>query len=430
MGNESESSEFHSSISKTNDIILGVVYSVFGLLSLMGNSMLLLVAYRKRSILKLAEFFIVNLAVSDLGMTGTLFPLAIPSLFAHRWLFDRVTCKYYAFCGVLFGLCSLTNLTVLSSVCCMKVCYPSYGNKFSSSHSRILLLCVWAYASVFAAAPLAGWGSYGPEPYGTACCIDWKASNQEHTAITYIVSLFVFCYIIPCILIMISYTFILLTVMGSRKAVQQHLSPQNKGSSIHSLIIKLSVAVCIGFLLAWTPYAVVAMWATFGDARSVPPLAFALAAVFAKSSTLYNPMVYLLLKPNFLNVVIKDLSVFQTVCAVTCGTCKTPAKRDQCIHRDVRSSKKLATPFMENYGTSQSCVDAFECFSNYQQCCHLEQTDVRQPIGLSLVKTQTGSDASPSSVHLVVHSSTSRSMIETTEVTAGSLPPECMKHFL
>ncbi|XP_075032568.1 opsin-5-like [Mixophyes fleayi] len=430
MGNESQSSEFHSSISKTNDIILGVVYSLFGLCSLMGNSMLLLVAYRKRSMLKPAEYFIVNLAISDLGMTGTLFPLAIPSLFAHRWLFDRLTCTYYAFCGVLFGLCSLTNLTVLSSVCCMKVCYPSYGNKFSSSHSRILLLCVWAYAFVFATAPLADWGSYGPEPYGTACCIDWKASSQEHTAIAYIVSLFVFCYLIPCTLIMISYTLILLTVKGARKAVQQHLSPQNKGSSIHSLIIKLSVAVCIGFLLAWTPYAVVAMWAALGDARHVPPMAFALAAVFAKSSTLYNPLVYLLLKPNFLNVVTKDLSAFQTVWTVIRGICRTPVKRSQCIHKDVRSSTKLASPFIENHGTCQSCVDAFECFSKYPRCCNLEQMDVKQPVGLALVKTQTGNVTSPTSVHLVVYSSTSRSTMETIEVTAGTLPPDCMKDFL
>lgn len=420
MGNGSNTSEFHSSISKTNDIILGVVYTLFGIFSLSGNSMLLLVAYRKRSMLKPAEFFIVNLAISDLGMTATLFPLAIPSLFAHRWLFDKVTCKYYAFCGVFFGLCSLTNLTVLSSVCCMKVCYPAYGNKFSSTHSRVLLLCVWVYAFVFATAPLAEWGSYGPEPYGTACCIDWKASNREHRAMSYVVSLFVLCYILPCTLILISYTLILLTVKGARRAVKQHLSPQNKGSNVHSLIIKLSVAVCIGFLLAWTPYAIVAMWATFGDDRRVPAIAFALAAVFAKSSTLYNPVVYLLLKPNFLNVVTKDLSVFQAVCAMVCGICRTPVKQAPCIHQDVRS------PFME----SRCCDETIECFGNYRQCCSLGQMDMSHQAGLTEGKTQPANAVSASSVHLVVHSSRTKSTQETVEITTESLPPDCMKGFL
>lgn len=44
-----------------------------------------------------------------------------------RWLFGELVCQLYAMCGVLFGLCSLTNLTALSSVCCLKVCHPNHG---------------------------------------------------------------------------------------------------------------------------------------------------------------------------------------------------------------------------------------------------------------------------------------------------------------
>ncbi|GAA6074858.1 opsin 7, group member b, partial [Tachysurus ichikawai] len=52
--------------------------------SLMGNTVLLFVAYQKKSSLKPAEFFIVNLSISDLGMTISLFPFAISSAFSHR----------------------------------------------------------------------------------------------------------------------------------------------------------------------------------------------------------------------------------------------------------------------------------------------------------------------------------------------------------
>ncbi len=45
----------------------------------------------------------------------------------YRWLFGEITCQIYAMCGVLFGLCSLTNLTALSLVCCLKVCFPNHG---------------------------------------------------------------------------------------------------------------------------------------------------------------------------------------------------------------------------------------------------------------------------------------------------------------
>ncbi|MBN3304919.1 OPN5 protein, partial [Amia calva] len=291
-------------------------------------------------------------------MTVTLFPLAIPSAFAHRWLFDEITCLYYAFCGVLFGLCSLTNLTALSSVCCLKVCYPTYGNKFSSSHACLMVVGVWCYASIFAFAPLAKWGHYSPEPYGTACCIDWHAPNEELSAMTYIIFLFAFCYVLPCTIIFMSYTFILLTVRGSRQAVQQHVSPQNKTSKAHNLIIKLSIAVCIGFLTAWSPYAVVAMWAAFGESQLVPPMAFALSAIFAKSSTIYNPVVYLLFKPNFRKYLCRDAAQCRRrVYACACCYEERPGQKEAQRNKDVSNSTRLSNGLPENHMVCRHCPD-------------------------------------------------------------------------
>uniref|UniRef100_A0A8C9S538 Opsin 7, group member d n=1 Tax=Scleropages formosus TaxID=113540 RepID=A0A8C9S538_SCLFO len=337
-----------------------------GVLSLLGNGLLLSVAYRKRSSLKPAEFFIINLSISDLCMTVTLFPLATPSAFAHKWLFNEVTCQCYAFCGVLFGLCSLTNLTILSSVCCLKVCFPNYGNKFSSSHACLLVLASWCYAFIFAVGPLAQWGRYGAEPYGTACCINWYAPAVDASAMTYIVSLFLFCYIVPCTVIFVSYAFILLTVRGSRLAVQQHVSPQTKTANAHALIVKLSVAVCIGFLTAWSPYAVVAMWAAFSAPGQVPSISFALAAIFAKSSTTYNPIVYLLFKPNFRKSLCRDTAHFRRhlcpgiVCGNGSGACrspKEPGRTSQRNHGDVSHSTRLSNGLPDNHGACQHCAE-------------------------------------------------------------------------
>uniref|UniRef100_A0A3B3B976 Opsin 7, group member c n=1 Tax=Oryzias melastigma TaxID=30732 RepID=A0A3B3B976_ORYME len=365
MGNASEiSSLFASSISREHDILMGFLYSAFCLLSLVGNCTLLLVAYHKRSTLKPAEFFIINLSISDLGMTLSLFPLAIPSAFSHRYgeLTQRLhvfimTCQLYAMCGVLFGLSSLTNLTALSLVCCLKVCFPNHGNKFSFSHARLLVAGVWCYASVFAVGPLAEWGRYSAEPYGTACCIDWHAPNYELSALSYILCLFIFCYALPCTVIFLSYTFILLTVRGSRQAVQQHVSPQTKTTNAHALIVKLSVAVCIGFLGAWTPYAVVAMWAAFGDATQVPPTAFALAAIFAKSSTIYNPMVYLLCKPNFRECLCRDTSLLRQM--IYRGS-PQPQERfgaNSQRNKDITASTRFSNGQQESYGACLNCTE-------------------------------------------------------------------------
>lgn len=138
MGNASDTSAaFASSIPREYDIFMGSLYSIFckstqhtnlhyldpslwctvcstvqsfffvfcftGILSVMGNCILLLVAYHKRSTLKPAEFFIINLSISDLGMTLSLFPLAIPSAFLHR-------CPQF-FCCCLFFFFTLPTST-------------------------------------------------------------------------------------------------------------------------------------------------------------------------------------------------------------------------------------------------------------------------------------------------------------------------------
>ncbi|XP_058491273.1 opsin 7, group member a [Solea solea] len=383
MGLLDEDLAFRSNIPVPVDITVAVVYFLFGVCSLFGNTMLLYVSYKKKHLLKPAEYFIVNLAVSDLGLTLSLYPMAITSSIYHRWLYGKAMCSVYAFCGMLFGICSLTTLTLLSMVCFVKVCYPLYGNRFNSAHSHLLIACAWVYALLFACSPLAHWGEYGPEPYGTACCIDWTQSNQHSTARSYTVVLFTFCYILPCCAIVASYTGILVTVHTTRKTMERHASRQTQMSSIQTIIVKLSVAVCISFFAAWSPYAVVSMWAAFGHIDNIPPLAFAMPAMFAKSSTIYNPIIYLMLRPTFRRMMHRDMGALCHVCLRGCFCSQSPAKC--CTRTEIRvrlrtilrptnqtpSSNSGAQPPMvlSKDHSCDKCEDAFECFKNYPQMC-------------------------------------------------------------
>ncbi|XP_078120851.1 opsin 7, group member a [Sander vitreus] len=376
---------FHSNIPVPLDITVAVVYSVFGVCSLFGNSTLLYVSYKKKHLLKPAEYFIINLAISDLGLTLSLYPMAITSSFYHRWLYGKTVCSIYAFCGMLFGLCSLTTLTLLSMVCFVKVCHPLYGNRFNSLHGRLLIAFAWVYSLLFACSPLAHWGKYGPEPYGTACCIDWRLSNQHSTARSYTLALFLFSYIIPCCIILASYTSILVTVHASRKNMEQHAMRQTHIISSQTIIVKLSVAVCIGFFAAWSPYALVSMWAAFGHIENIPPLAFALPAMFAKSSTIYNPIIYLMLRPNVRRVVRRDLAALCHACLKGCLCSQEPASccskpeirvRLRSIHRQTNqfpSSNSSAQPPMVvlKDHSCEKCKDAFDCFRHYPRMCSI-----------------------------------------------------------
>ncbi|CAM2106574.1 unnamed protein product [Caretta caretta] len=349
---------------------------LLGICSLCGNSVLLYVSYKKKNLLKPAEYFMINLAISDLGMTLTLYPLAVTSSLSHR--------KFPIFFAQIQNGTPPPPLTPAEcwhflQSSSRKQQDGSYGNRFRREHGRILIACGWAYAAIFACSPLAHWGEYGPEPYGTACCIDWHSSSVNTVAMSYTVALFVFCFIIPCGVIVTSYTLILITVKESRKAVEQHVSGPTRMSNVQAITVKMSIAVCIGFFAAWSPYAIIAMWTAFGSMEGIPPLAFAVPAVFAKSSTLYNPVTYLLLKPNFRSTLAKDFGVLQKLCIRACFCLKA---LQSCSYRSVlevrlnsfkgrneSSCNSVQTVEGCSYFPCEKCNDTFECFKNYPKCC-------------------------------------------------------------
>lgn len=121
----------------------------------------------------------------------------------------------------------------------IKAYFVLSGNRFKSLHGQLLIACAWVYALLFAGSPLVHWGKYGLEPYGTACCIDWRLSNRHTSARSYTVALFVFCYILPCCLIVASYTGILVTVQTSRKTLEQHASKQTQKNNVQTIIVKV-----------------------------------------------------------------------------------------------------------------------------------------------------------------------------------------------
>ncbi|KAL0185899.1 hypothetical protein M9458_017569, partial [Cirrhinus mrigala] len=106
------------------------------------------------------------------------------------------------------------------------------------------------------------------------------------------------------------------------------------------------------------PYAIVAMWAAFSANEQVPPTAFALAAILAKSSTIYNPMVYLLFKPNFRKSLSKDTQTFRhRICLSHSKASPTTGLKDrqvqnfqQCNNKDASTSTPFSSGQAESYG--------------------------------------------------------------------------------
>ena len=55
---------------------------------------------------------------------------------------------------------------------------------------------------------------------------------------------------------------------------------------------KTVLIVVFLFCLSWMPYAIISLIGVYGDQSMITPLASAIPGLFAKASTIYNPVIY------------------------------------------------------------------------------------------------------------------------------------------
>uniref|UniRef100_A0A3Q2T2L9 Opsin 6, group member a n=1 Tax=Fundulus heteroclitus TaxID=8078 RepID=A0A3Q2T2L9_FUNHE len=159
----------------------------------------------------------------------------------------------------------------------------------------VCLLFIWVTAGFWSGAPLLGWGSYTDRGYGT-CEIDWSKASYSSVYRSYIISIFIFCFFVPVLVMLFCYVSIINTVKrGNALSADGDLTDRQR--KIERDVTIVSIVICTAFILAWSPYAVVSMWSACGF--HVPNLTSIFTRLFAKSASFYNPLIYFGLSSKF-----------------------------------------------------------------------------------------------------------------------------------
>nr|XP_015199483.1 PREDICTED: opsin-5-like isoform X1 [Lepisosteus oculatus]XP_015199493.1 PREDICTED: opsin-5-like isoform X1 [Lepisosteus oculatus]XP_015199497.1 PREDICTED: opsin-5-like isoform X1 [Lepisosteus oculatus] len=291
--------KYTSKLSPALDYGAGTFLIVIAVLSILGNGAVLATAVKRSSVLKAAELLSVNLALTDIGMALSMYPLSIASAFNHAWVGGDPSCIYYGLMGFFFSVASIMTLATMAVVRYLITRTPrTSGNRFDKKKIYFVILFIWLYAALWALLPVLGWGHYGPEPFGLSCSVDWAGYHNSVNGATFLLSMFVLCTVFPCLAIVLCYSGIAWKLHKAYQAIQnsEHLP---KSSNLEKKFTLMAVLISTGFIVCWTPYVVVSFLTTFQSKDSLTPVASLLPCLFAKSSTAYNPLIYYVFSRSF-----------------------------------------------------------------------------------------------------------------------------------
>uniref|UniRef100_UPI0037E887A6 melanopsin-A n=1 Tax=Semicossyphus pulcher TaxID=241346 RepID=UPI0037E887A6 len=289
---------------------IGSVILVIGITGMIGNFLVIYAFCKSRSLRTPANMFIINLAITDLLMCVTQTPIFFTTSMHKRWIFGEKGCELYAFCGALFGICSMITLTVIAIDRYFVITRPltSIG-VLSRKRAFLILMAAWAYSLGWSLPPFFGWSAYVPEGLLTSCTWDYMTFTPSVRAYTMLLCIFVF--FLPLFIIVYCYVFIFRAIRNTNQAVgkmngsiHSHGSTRDSVKNFHRLqnewkMAKIALIVILLYVISWSPYSTVALTAFAGYADMLTPYMNSVPAVIAKASAIHNPIIYAITHPKY-----------------------------------------------------------------------------------------------------------------------------------
>uniref|UniRef100_A0AAY5KUH2 G-protein coupled receptors family 1 profile domain-containing protein n=1 Tax=Esox lucius TaxID=8010 RepID=A0AAY5KUH2_ESOLU len=326
---------------------IGAVILTIGITGMVGNFLVIYAFSRSRSLKTPANMFIINLAITDLLMCLTQAPIFFTTSMHKRWIFGEKACEMYAFCGALFGICSMITMTVIAVDRYFVITRPlSSIGVLSKKRARLILMAAWVYSLGWSLPPFFGWSAYVPEGLLTSCTWDYVTFTPSVRAYTML--LFTFVFFLPLIVIMYCYFFIFRAIRTTERAVTKINGTGNTRDSIKSFhrlknewkTAKVALIVILFYVISWSPYSAVALTSFAGYADFLTPYMNSVPAVIAKASAIHNPIIYAITHPKYRTALAKYIPCLGVLLCVR--------------RRDLRSTNSSFTSIRRSTVTSQT----------------------------------------------------------------------------
>ncbi|XP_041639145.1 parapinopsin b isoform X2 [Cheilinus undulatus] len=258
------------------------------------NATVIIVSLMHKQLRQPLNYALVNMAVADLGTAMTGGVLSVVNNAQGYFSLGRTGCVMEGFAVSLCGITSLCTVALIALERMFVVCKPLGQITFQKKHAAGGIALSWLWSLTWNLPPLFGWGRYELEGVRTSCAPDWHSRDPHN--ISYIVCYFAVCFAVPFAIILASYTKLLWTLhqVSKMRCVE--------GGAVAKAEMKVAfmvVLMVITFLISWLPYASLALLVVCSPDINIHPLLGTVPVYLAKSSTVYNPLIYIYLNKQF-----------------------------------------------------------------------------------------------------------------------------------
>ncbi|XP_035260779.1 neuromedin-K receptor-like isoform X2 [Anguilla anguilla] len=254
-----------------------IAYALIVVVSVTGNVTVIWIILAHRRMRTVTNYFIVNLAFSDVSMAA--FNTVFNFVYAlhNDWYFGLGYCRFQNFFPITAMFSSIYSMTAIAVDRYMAIIYP-LKPRLSSTSTNVVIGVIWivAFSLAFPQCFYSKTDFYSPR---TVCTVDWPGDFGGKHQLSLVGQ----------------------ALWGSEIPGEASEHYQNQIQAKRK-VVKMMIVVVVTFALCWLPFHLYFILGSFNkDIYKQKYIQQVYLAIFwlAMSSTMYNPLIYYCLNQRF-----------------------------------------------------------------------------------------------------------------------------------
>ncbi|XP_046822975.1 RYamide receptor isoform X2 [Vespa crabro] len=233
------------------------LYSMIFVVAVIGNGLVCYVVQSSPRMQTVTNYFIVNLAISDILIAVLCVPTTFVSvLILQYWSFGPTLCPIVNYSQAVSVLVSAYTLVAISIDRYIAIMWP-LKPRMSKKQATLLILGVWLLALIISF-PIALVSELLQPPSDQyvkcnkfICQENWQSEKHRNY---YTIALLVLQYLIPMMVLLFTYTSIAIIVWGKRPPGEAENTRDQRMARSKRKMVKMMITVVLVFTMCWLPF--------------------------------------------------------------------------------------------------------------------------------------------------------------------------------